>query len=634
MAGSASPPRPGVTARAVLLGLLLIPVNCYWIMDGLMSGQTRPTTVSLFVNVVATLFLVVLANALIAKIAPRHALSHGEQVVIYTLVCIGSALSSLDLMQPLVALVAGPHWLASPENRWQETWLHDLPSYLAVTDLDALEGFFGGHSTIWRPEHLRAWLPSFAVWGSFTFVLSLGMLCLNVLVRKDWTEKSKLSFPIVQLPLELTRPGFWLLKSKLLWVGFAVAAFLDLMNGLHFLYPVLPTLGGQFYDLQQQFLNRPLNAIGWSPIGLLPFAVGLGFFIPLDLAFSCWFFYLFWKVERVLGAMTGWSDLPRFPYVEDQSLAAYVAFCVYCLWVSRTHLRGVWLRVIRRPGGIDDSAEPLSYRTALVGILVAGALLVGFSRHVGMSLWVAAVFFVAYYAVSTAISRMRAEVGSPVHDLHLGGPHIMLANTLGSGILGTRNLAILSFYQFFNRAYRGHLMPHLLEGFKLGEQTKVDQRRFAWAMIAAMVVGIVAAFWSLVDVSYRSSGRPGYATESFSRLMAWIASPQPPNYGSISAVGVGAAATVLLMWLRLRFVWWPLHPAGFAVSGSWSMNLFWVSLLVAWALKAGLIRYAGMQSYRKAMPFFMGLILGEFVLGSFWNLYGCLRHLPMYNFLP
>ena len=64
------------------------------------------------------------------------------------------------------------------------------------------------------------------------------------------------------------------------------------------------------------------------------------------------------------------------------------------------------------------------------------------------------------------------------------------------------------------------------------------------------------------------------------------------------------------------------------------MNLFWVSLLVAWALKAGLIRYAGMQSYRKAMPFFMGLILGEFVLGSFWNLYGCLRHLPMYNFLP
>ena len=55
---------------------------------------------------------------------------------------------------------------------------------------------------------------------------------------------------------------------------------------------------------------------------------------------------------------------------------------------------------------------------------------------------------------------------------------------------------------------------------------------------------------------------------------------------------------------------------------------------MAWALKAGLIRYAGMQSYRKAMPFFMGLILGEFVLGSFWNLYGCLRHLPMYNFLP
>ena len=64
------------------------------------------------------------------------------------------------------------------------------------------------------------------------------------------------------------------------------------------------------------------------------------------------------------------------------------------------------------------------------------------------------------------------------------------------------------------------------------------------------------------------------------------------------------------------------------------MNLFWVSLMMAWLIKLCLIRYAGMQSYRKAMPFFMGLILGEFAVGSFWGLYGCLTQKPMYNFLP
>lgn len=617
-----------------MLALLLIPVNSYWIMDGLMWGQSRPTTVSLFFNVVATLFVLVLVNRLLARVAPRLVLSHGELAVIYVLLCIGSALCSLDLMQPLLAIITAPHWFASPENRWQEIWLHDVPAYLTVTDESALKGFFGGHSTAWRPDILRAWMPPFWTWGTFIFVLALGMLFINVIVRKDWTEKSKLSFPIVQLPLEMTRTDFWLLRSRLMWIGFGLAACLDLLNGLHTLYPVLPSMGGQFYDLLQHFPNRPLNAIGWTPIGLFPFAVGLGFFIPLDLAFSCWFFYLFWKTEKVLGAMTGWHDIPRFPYVEDQNFAAYLAFCLYCLWVSRTHLRGVWRRVAGGPGGVDDSAEPLSYRTAVIGLLLAFALLVVFGNHIGLSFWVAVVFFAAYYALATAISRMRAELGSPVHDLHLGGPHIMLANTLGSGILGTSNLTILSFFEFFNRAYRGHLMPHLLEGFKLGEETRIDQRRFAAAMVAAMVVGIVVSFWSLVDVSYRYGGHGGYGTAAFNRLVTWVVSPKPPNYGSLGAVGVGALLTVLLMWLRLRFVWWPLHPAGFAVSGSWSMNLFWVSLFVAWAVKATLIRYTGMQSYRKALPFFMGLILGEFAVGSFWSIYGCWKHLPMYNFLP
>ena len=31
-----------------------------------------------------------------------------------------------------------------------------------------------------------------------------GMLCINVLVRRPWTEAEKLSYPIIQLPLQMT----------------------------------------------------------------------------------------------------------------------------------------------------------------------------------------------------------------------------------------------------------------------------------------------------------------------------------------------------------------------------------------------------------------------------------------------
>jgi hypothetical protein len=64
------------------------------------------------------------------------------------------------------------------------------------------------------------------------------------------------------------------------------------------------------------------------------------------------------------------------------------------------------------------------------------------------------------------------------------------------------------------------------------------------------------------------------------------------------------------------------------------MNLFWVSLFVAWLLKASLIRWGGLAMHRQAMPFFMGLVIGDYLMGSFWSLWGCWRRRPAYNFLP
>ena len=39
-----------------------------------------------------------------------------------------------------------------------------------------------------------------------------------------------------------------------------------------------------------------------------------------------------------------------------------------------------------------------------------------------MSPWVGAAAFALYFAISLAITRVRAELGPPVHDLHFSGP--------------------------------------------------------------------------------------------------------------------------------------------------------------------------------------------------------------------
>lgn len=299
----------------VLLVVVFIALNALWDAYGLMTGQMRPSTVSLFVNVVATIFAVALVNEL-TRILFRRSLSPSSLLWLYVSLSVASAVFGLDLLQPLLSVIAHPIWFAGQGNDWDVTILPHLPRLLVVWDKDALRGFYTGLATFERWDVVQGWLPALLWWGSFLFLLGLGMLCLCGLFLRDWTEKARLSYPIAQIPLELMTPNLPLLRQKVFWAGFCLAALMNLLNGLHFLYPNIPSMGGWLFDLSPFFPNRPLNAIGWTPITLLPFGVGLGFLMPLDLTLSCWVFYLVWKIERVLAAMTGWWGLPRFPYAE------------------------------------------------------------------------------------------------------------------------------------------------------------------------------------------------------------------------------------------------------------------------------------------------------------------------------
>jgi hypothetical protein len=120
--------------------------------------------------------------------------------------------------------------------------------------------------------------------------------------------------------------------------------------------------------------------------------------------------------------------------------------------------------------------------------------------------------------------------------------------------------------------------------------------------------------------------------EPFDRLSGWLATPGPPDRTALGAIATGAAVALLSQALKLRFAGWPLHLLGFAVSGSWSMNTISVPVLFAWIAKAHTLRYMGLRGYRALLPFFFGLILGDFVVGCFWPLVGWVLGVPYYSF--
>ena len=58
----------------------------------------------------------------------------------------------------------------------------------------------------------------------------------------------------------------------------------------------------------------------------------------------------------------------------------------------------------------------------------------------------------------------------------------------------------------------------------------------------------------------------------------------------------------------------------------------WLPILIAWLLKVLVLRYGGLRTHANLIPFMCGLILGEFVVGSFWSSLSVILERPMYTF--
>src|SRR5260370_33463416 len=87
-------------------------------------------------------------------------------------------------------------------------------------------------------------------------------------------------------------------------------------------------------------------------------------------------------------------------------------------------------------------------------------------------------------------------------------------------------------------------------------------------------------------------------------------SPERIGREGVMFCGVGVVVTLALAALRALFPWWPLHPLGYALCGSWTMILLWFPCLLTWVLKGALLRYGGGRPSAPLCPPFPGVILG------------------------
>lgn len=637
-------PRPAVTARSVIVALLLVPVLCALtqLSDTRagatpMAGGFPPLAASLL------LFALIAWNALAKRTARSLALSRAETLFIYAVLFVVNGIPARGLAYFLLGNITAFRYYATPANAWDELFAHYVPSWVSPADPRVIEGLYEGARGVsivpWAP-----WLAPMLTWAWLAMSMSICVLAVSALFERQWIRNERLGFPLVAVPLALTGSegagigtgaGGPTWRRSVFWIGVTVPVILHSINGLHNYIPAVPLIKLHNNILDAHFVAQPWRSMGFWRISIYPIVVGLIFLVPSEVSFSCWVFFLFSKAQRIIGRATGLNALRHgahagWPFPSPQGQGAYLALMGLFLWAGRSHFRHAWRTAWGRDGETDGAA--LAYRTAFAGLFLGMLSIAIWSRLTGLSAAYGVGFFTLYLVYCLALTRLVAEGGLPWPLGPLGPEHLMLS-FLGSRSVPPRILTISALQYQHVREYRQLLMPAVMQGLKL--RGVLGDRGRAWMPIflGALLLSVAISLPLMLRLTYPEGGLQaagsaewafkGFAREAFNRLGSYLVQPLGTSYHALGAIAVGAVVTLALGALRFRFMWWPLHPLGYVFSGTmqqWLYAHMWFSIVLGWLFKVILVRYGGAKITQRARPLFLGLIVGDLLSGGLWAL--------------
>lgn len=634
--GTAAVDRDGLTPRAFGIGLVLCVLMCVGLTYNRMITQGSFIGGGYYMDrgALFVLFLLVVAlNPLLGVIRNRFALTRGELLAIYTMFLI--LLPAWVMTKPVILYTTGVTYHATPELRHIEAVTPHLLPWLvpqgAETVKDLYEGLPRGGSIPWMGWVLPLWS-----WGSFLIVLFIVLICLGVLMRKQWEEHERFAFPLMQVPLAMLESGKGriapVFRSRLLAAGFAIPSLVGALRGLRYYFPNIPVIN---LGTHVRIFRRTM---------VLPFKVhflvlAYSFFINLDVSLSLWVINLVTKVIRGALAMVGagqtWGVsgvVGRYSSQGSEFLAlmgmGYIlALAAYSLYVARGHLRQVWEQIHGRASRLRDSDEIVSYRSAVLGVVLGLSYLGLWLYQAGISPPLVLFLLVSSLIVFFVMARIVSETGFVATYSPLN-PSEFVVCAVGSPAFGPTGLATLGISYVWTMTRRNTLMPHAMGALRLAREIG-RKRGLVWAMGAALVLGLVSTGYTTLSLGYTHGGvnidYPWFSNvnDAASPFDEFIGRRllEPSRVFTMgflyTALGIGVAALLIL--LRMRLPWWPFHPAALPLSTVWYMDWFGFSVFLAWGIKAIILRVGGADLYRKARPFFIGMILGEVICSGGWS---------------
>ena len=658
------PSPPFIRLRAHLLGMLLAVAICLVTPFNNIYLQATPLGGGHFPLAPFVIFFVlaILITLFSRLFPPPGPLTGTELLVVWIEMVIGSGIAYTGLARTLLINITAPAYYATVDNHWQESLQPLIPPALIPTDPGAIamlySGLPGGRSLGWL-EVLSAipwaaWVRPLAMWGLFILVAYLVMIFLVNILSRQWIHNERMNFPLLKVPQMLAKAidhgeGAAFFSNRFLLAGVAVPVLLHLVNGLSLYYPSIPSiptllLAGPY------IADRGILA-GFAKVKLYfyPAFIGFAFLASRQISFSFWFFFLVgglvYGILDTLGYTIPASELgitfgPTLTRPEEmQMIGAYGIFFLFLVWLARQHLSMVVRQSLFLVPPSESHSEWFDVRISFWGAVGGMAVLVGWYVSGGMALTTALLLVGAFYMIMLVATRIICQGGLAYFTLTAAPTDGMIALFGTKMFTGASGLLAGMSQKTLFVDLRESLMPSLVHGRRIHQNKRPAPLLFT-GMVMTIFLATIASVISMMVLCYRFGIRElqlEWANRTtigvYENIHRLVATPLESGDWVYTFALVGALVMLLLVVCYHRLYWWPIHPIGYLTAYSSAMRILWVSFFIGWACNALCMRYGGIHLYRKLQYFFIGLIVGDMMMGGGWAVVGLFSGMS-YQVLP
>ncbi|MCD6350632.1 MAG: hypothetical protein J7M26_00825, partial [Armatimonadetes bacterium] len=197
--------RFGLTWRAVLVGLIGSAAVCFVVVWAELVTKVIQIAICQFAPAaIGMLLFVILFNLGLSRLWRRLALRPHEIAYIYLMILVTALTVSRGLLERWIPSMIAVNYFATPANHWQEIFFPHIPDWAVPWDPrgDAqqyvvrafYEGLRPGQTLPWQP-----WVRPLANWLIVIGALMLAYVAMASLLRRQWVDNEKLTFPLIQL---------------------------------------------------------------------------------------------------------------------------------------------------------------------------------------------------------------------------------------------------------------------------------------------------------------------------------------------------------------------------------------------------------------------------------------------------